>query len=312
MQRFKNILVMAHDSSDTTLELLELGVQLARRNHSRLTLFDAIEAPVGRLAKLLGERPGSQLTDAMAEARADELRSYAAHHTELAIDIGVAVGSTFVEAIRRVDEVGHDLVMIAPERLRSGGGLVGSSTTMHLLRKSPVPVWVHESGASSSADVAVAVGPFDLDEGPTALDHTLVQLASSLASRRGGRLHVIHAWRVPGETLLRSSRVGADPSEVDAMADAMREAALITLDGLVAEAAEFDVPIELYAHKGRAGEVIPAVVAEVRPGALVIGTLARRGIPGVIIGNTAEWVFSQIDTSILAVKHPGFRSPLLG
>jgi nucleotide-binding universal stress UspA family protein len=159
--------------------------------------------------------------------------------------------------------------------------------------------------------VAVAVGPFDIDEGPTALDHTLVQLASSLAARQGGKLDVIHAWRLPGETLLRSPRVGADPDEVDAMAQEMRESALIALDGLVAEAAEFGVPVELHALKGRPGEVIPSVVADVRPGTLVIGTLARRGLPGVIIGNTAEWVFSQVDASILAVKHPGFRSPVL-
>jgi len=41
-----------------------------------------------------------------------------------------------------------------------------------------------------------------------------------------------------------------------------------------------------------------------------MGTVARTGIPGLIIGNTAETVFSQVSCSILTIKPAGFKSPV--
>jgi nucleotide-binding universal stress UspA family protein len=38
--------------------------------------------------------------------------------------------------------------------------------------------------------------------------------------------------------------------------------------------------------------------------------VARTGIPGLIIGNTAESVLSKIDCSVLAVKPPNFITPV--
>jgi len=41
-----------------------------------------------------------------------------------------------------------------------------------------------------------------------------------------------------------------------------------------------------------------------------MGTVARTGIPGLIIGNTAESILSDIDCSLLAVKPEGFVTPI--
>ena len=62
--------------------------------------------------------------------------------------------------------------------------------------------------------------------------------------------------------------------------------------------------------KGPAGEVIPALARELKTDIVVMGTVARTGIPGMIIGNTAESVLSQLDCSVLAVKPPDFISPV--
>jgi nucleotide-binding universal stress UspA family protein len=43
---------------------------------------------------------------------------------------------------------------------------------------------------------------------------------------------------------------------------------------------------------------------------VVMGTLSRSGLQGIIMGNTAESVLQQIDSSILAVKPEGFESPV--
>jgi nucleotide-binding universal stress UspA family protein len=43
---------------------------------------------------------------------------------------------------------------------------------------------------------------------------------------------------------------------------------------------------------------------------VVMGTVARTGIPGFIIGNTAETILNQIDGSVLAIKPRGFVTPV--
>ncbi len=62
--------------------------------------------------------------------------------------------------------------------------------------------------------------------------------------------------------------------------------------------------------RGDPGEVIPRLVGERRIDLVVMGTVARTGVPGLIIGNTAERVLDQIGCSVLAVKPEGFITPV--
>jgi len=42
-----------------------------------------------------------------------------------------------------------------------------------------------------------------------------------------------------------------------------------------------------------------------------MGTVARTGLPGLLIGNTAEKILNRVTASVLAVKPEGFVSPLV-
>ena len=43
---------------------------------------------------------------------------------------------------------------------------------------------------------------------------------------------------------------------------------------------------------------------------IIMGTVGRKGIPGFLMGNTAEAVLNHIDCSILAIKPESFISPV--
>ncbi|WP_268870400.1 universal stress protein [Marinobacter nauticus] len=43
---------------------------------------------------------------------------------------------------------------------------------------------------------------------------------------------------------------------------------------------------------------------------IVMGTVGRVGIPGLIIGNTAESILEQAKCSVLAIKPEGFKTPI--
>jgi universal stress protein E len=63
-------------------------------------------------------------------------------------------------------------------------------------------------------------------------------------------------------------------------------------------------------EEGFPGDVIPAVARRERIDTIVMGTLARVGIPGLFIGNTAERTLDHVDCDILAVKPKGSVMPV--
>ena len=64
--------------------------------------------------------------------------------------------------------------------------------------------------------------------------------------------------------------------------------------------------------QGEAGEVIARVAADEKIDLIVMGTLARTGIEGYFIGNTAETVLQRVECSVLTTKPDGFVSPVGG
>jgi nucleotide-binding universal stress UspA family protein len=62
--------------------------------------------------------------------------------------------------------------------------------------------------------------------------------------------------------------------------------------------------------KGEAGDVIPGLAQVKQVDLIVMGTVSRSGLPGFLIGNSAEKVLPLVDCSLLTVKPEGFVSPV--
>ncbi len=75
------------------------------------------------------------------------------------------------------------------------------------------------------------------------------------------------------------------------------------------EALEYLKP-QTHLVKGWPRKEIPALAARLDVDLVVMGTVARTGVPGLIMGNTAESIINQIDCSLLAIKPPGFETPV--
>lgn len=63
-------------------------------------------------------------------------------------------------------------------------------------------------------------------------------------------------------------------------------------------------------RRGNPREAIPGLARELKADLVVMGTVARTGIAGFIIGNTVESILDDIGCSELAVKPDGFVSPV--
>ncbi len=316
MKRFKNILLVC-DERGVHEALIGRAIWLAKSNGARLTLVDLVEAAPGELAGVFG-----LLSDIRGEEVEDEVLAF--HRARLARLAGpiksegietrelVLQGIPFVEIIRLVLRDGHDLVMKGAAGESEGGPLFFASTDLHLLRKCPCPVWVmRKSGRRQFARVLAAVDPDPLDAQRNALNGLIMDLATSLSKLDGSELHIVNAWRIQEEKALRHSGFArVSGAEVDLLVEARRKRSEANLTELLRGYPDDGAKRQVHLLKGAARQVIPDLADKKRVELIVMGTVARTGIRGLIIGNTAEAILNRVHCSVLAVKPPAFQTPV--
>ena len=283
--------------------------ELAVRNHARLTIYDVVPqaSPRRRYVEYAGVT--IDIEQSAIDARRRQLEDAASLVPQVDVVVEIGTGVRFVAVIKKVLAYGHDLVITPPDPNPKRRGFAGATDSLHLLRKCPCPIWIDDPESRDSRDVIVAVGPL-VDDEPPELNRTLLQLGSSLARIQGGSLHTVHAWRLVGESQLRHGRMKLPPETVDKIVEEER---LSVNAALTAFLEDFDLDgldHRVHLRHGRASEVIAAVADEVGPAVVVMGTLARWGLPGLFIGTNAERVLGYLTGSVLAVKPPGFVSPV--
>lgn len=231
-------------------------------------------------------------------------------------------GTPFLEVIREVLRHGRDLIDKSTEEDPDLMRWLFGTTDMHLLRKCPCPVWLIKPTKPTPIQRILAAVDFnELDpsgqDTAEPLNQKILELAGSLAFLERSELHVVHAWLPFGESLVRSGQSGVTTQEADSYIKECRLLHRRWLDRIMRKARRW-IGRETYGAlkpkthlpKGDAGEAIPVLAGKLKVDLIVMGTVARTGIPGLIIGNTAESILGQIECSVLAVKPDGFVTPV--
>jgi nucleotide-binding universal stress UspA family protein len=100
------------------------------------------------------------------------------------------------------------------------------------------------------------------------------------------------------------------PEELTAYVESMRSNASGALHALAPQIRERLGEVRLELIKGEPADAIVQFVAERAVDLVVMGTVARTGIQGMLMGNTAESALQRLRCSVLAVKPRGFRAPI--
>jgi nucleotide-binding universal stress UspA family protein len=308
MKRFKNILFVA-DRHDGLTTALDRAVAVSQTKGARLTVMDV--TPDSGLAGYVERTYAVDLNAQLREQRLQALEALLQTYTDAGLPLytTVVTGTRFIEVVRAVQRNGHDLVMKVAERDSGLTPALFSSTDMHLLRKCPCPVWIDRStGAPSYQRLLAAVDPFDDESGD--LQRLILDLATSLAERDNAALEVVHAWELPGESMLASGRGRIARNELDRLLKDTETRHRRALDDLLLPYGLSTGSDNVRLLKGRPAQTISSCAAERAADLIVMGTLGRVGIPGLFIGNTAEDVLRETQTAVLAVKPSGFVSPV--
>jgi len=301
MQRFKSILFVPLANRGNPAAIRRV-TELARGSGAKLTLFGVAGEPT-RLQRLF-DRDGLVEDAVLAErARMDKLLQRWAARESTDADVDVEVGDVALRIIERVLAGSHDLVVVTSDEDSED-----QASIRRLLRKCPCPVWVIRPTRARTQRVLAAVNP-DPDEAE--LNRTILELAASMVHLHGGELHVVHAWALYGESALRSSGfMHVDTAELSTLLEQERGRHETALQDLLMSSPLAHEPWQVHLLKGPAAQVVPALVAKRSINVLVMGTVARTGVSAMVMGNTAERVLDAVHCSVIAIKPPGFVSPI--
>ncbi len=183
---------------------------------------------------------------------------------------------------------------------------------MTLLRKCPCPVWLHRpvDKPRDKRRVAVAIDPLTPSDDKHSLALRLLELSRSIADTCDSRLHIISCWEYYLEHYLHdNSWIHVDDAELKHEIDRAKSDHKQALQHLIEDSGIAGEIVMHHLH-GKPDEIIPDYVESIEVDVLVMGTLARTGISGYVIGNTAENILQSINCSLVALKPDGFVSPI--
>ena len=296
MQRFRNILVYV-DERPESLEALKTAVGLGRLSRAHIHVMDVVEPGI---ANELGAEAVSERIAELEEL----VQPYRAH---VEITTTVAKGRVSLELIRQAIRQRNDLVIKTARGSERGRRVFFGTTAMHLIRKCPCPVWlVSPMPLRDRPRIVAAVDP-QSEGGGTQLAVRVVDRARALTRHLNGELHVVHAWYPAAAGLLRR-RVSSD--QLHAYVSNVEHTARAAFGDVLAMAPESDVPETHHLLRGEPQEIIPEFAARERVDAIVMGSLGRAGIAGLLIGEMAEEILSRVQCGVFCVKPEGFVTPV--
>jgi nucleotide-binding universal stress UspA family protein len=303
MEPFKRILVDV-DARAPAHPALARAIRLASASGATLTVVDVVHVPPYARRYLPIDIEEEVLT-----AQRQQLARIARGVTDVATESRLLTGRPATALIQQVLRDGHDLLVRAHDR----DGTTSSSkpfgaVDLELLRKCPCPVLlVRPTAASPPLRVAGAVNSSTEEASERALNVKIAETTLLMARLEDAVPLLVQAWTPFAERTVRSH---ASDDAFTAYVENVRGRTATDLRELAESLGAGMAGVQLVHRRGEPEDVIPDYALVGGVDLVVMGTVARSGIAGLLLGNTAERVLRKLACSVMAVKPDGFVSPV--
>jgi|GEM_PF-4837897 len=202
-----------------------------------------------------------------------------------------------------------DILITEPDETGAVTRFFYGSLTLSILRKAPCPVWVvNKSRNETYQRVLIAVDLFQSDEVSSRLNTGLVEIGSAFAKKQGAECHLVSVWKLDIEDTLHSPFLNIPQDKIDTLVSERNVECLRIYNSFVAEHESMLQDVNSQLVHGEASRILIDYIEDNKIDIIIMGTHARAGIKGFVIGNTAESLINQIDCSIIAVKPDIFNN----
>ncbi len=301
MKFFKNILVVV-DSTQAEHHELERAMKLAEYGGVKLHLVDIVKD--ASLTVRLLSHDYVHIHELLVKEKREQLQVLVEHCKSHGIEAagevleGVSSHLTLLAAQR----IGADLIVRATKGpgSRQTGNLGTSS--QKLIQRLPCAMWLADDDHEPECKTIVAtVDASPGDEAHRRLNERIMQVAIDLAARERAKLLVCYVWSLYGAEMLRHRM---PTSEFDSLLEFNRQQHLESFEALLSAHDLHAGGPSARMLEGEPSEAIPEFCEQEAADLLICGTVARQGIPGLLLGNTAERIVNRVGCSILAVTPP--------
>lgn len=323
MRKIKSILCVVEPDKNSEAALFQT-IRIAGDLQADVAFASVIESPKN-LGTVFKQR--KEIERGIAEAarqKQSTVETWIKNRTQRKDpEVKIYSGIGFIEIVKDVIRHEYDLVIKCANDVAWLHRLYGSDD-MHLLRKCPCPVLILKSSQTELFGNVLAT--VDINEDTIEQENSVQNKLNEKVLEYGAifslpeltSFHIGSAWEPFGEDFLRYGAFSRLPEEkIDDYVAEERDASAARLETLINKMSlSVGKDVLNYLHpkvhmvKGLASKEIPEMVNKHDIDLIVMGTVARTGIPGYIIGNTAESILEQVQCSVLAIKPDGFKSPV--
>ena len=306
--RFQNILV-ATDFLPHSEAALKQAIWLARQSKARITLAHVLPnlrqamlsaSPAAQQDMFFGEgekfqREIREESNARMQFLITKLSA-----TDLGIQCETILGDPAIAIVHAVQKERYDLVLVGTRGQAAWERFVMGSTAKRLIRQCPAPVWAVKAGNDQPPQAIMVATDF------SEVSRLAVSTGRDIAIRMGAQFHLLHvidSQDIPEQLIERMPSASSFREEIRITAARRLEEFVASLAGDVSS-------IHSHLSWGIANQEIARTAAHLKIDLLVLGTVGRSGIKGVLLGNTAEKVLDSCDCSILAVKPEDYICPI--
>jgi nucleotide-binding universal stress UspA family protein len=306
MERFKSILLVIN-SQIKNPTALSCAFSLAKNNSAKLRVVDVVKETSSYQPILPASAKNINLHDMLVQEKRAHLESILKPFEKEGVETSIKIlaGIPFLEIIHEVIRKDHDLVVMTPEGQSEFRDMLFGTTSMHMMRKCPCPVWAIKPASDVPFPRILAAVNFEQENRENvSLNRKIIEMSTSLANMQKSELHLAHVWDFP----IRSTMI---PKHVrDNLAEEVKNERKLWLEEFLNKYGPDLTKVQVHMIKGEAGTQIPRLAKEIDVDLIVMGTVSRTGIPGLLIGNTAEKILYRVDCSVLAIKPDGFTTPV--
>jgi nucleotide-binding universal stress UspA family protein len=222
------------------------------------------------------------------------------------VDSKLRWGRDFLEITHEVLRNHYDLVVLTARHSQKLAKLMMECPSLQLMRHCPCTLWVTRGKVQPrSKRIAAALAGEGGQVECSGLNAKILQAASFIAKAEDSTLHVVHALPVYGGKGVKGEKLRPD---LASYLEELRKDVATQCTPLIKESGVSLSEKNVHLVLGRPAIAIPEFAQAQGSDLLVMGTMARSGVPGLLVGNTAEKVMDQVDCGVLVVKPDDFVS----
>lgn len=245
-----------------------------------------------------------EVRDALRECCTNALGQAVQMATDKGITAHTAVleGISWRQLILAALNNNHDMIAVSPNTQGPRSlmdRLFHGSTARRLLRNCPVPVWI--ATPATRLPLQKILVPVDFSD----VSADTVALATALADSTGAQPIALHCPQYPGDVVARRS-VDAHEAMVAYHAE-VHQRIDASFDKLLGDQRQ---RWKTFINDDDIYQALPRLVSAQNIDLVVMGSVARTGLAGFIMGNTAEKILNNLEAAAWVIKPKGWQSPI--